>query len=304
MQAALSIRHLLLALAVVFVWGTNFAVIKLALHELPPLLFATLRYALAAFPFILLLRKPPVSVLNLAAYGILIGVGQFGLLFIAMQRDISPGLASLVIQLQVFFTMGLAMMLSGDRPRTFQIVASLIAASGMVTIALHTDGSTTLLGLLLVTLAAISWACGNMVSRAAALGQQARGGEPLNMLSYVVWSSAFAVLPLALLSVWFEGWPRMVQGVTQASWGTWLAVLWQSYGNTIFGYGAWAWLLGRYAAASVSPMALLVPVFGMTASALVLGEGLPFWKLLAAGLVLLGLAVNVLWPQVLRRFRD
>ena len=302
MQSVIPARHLLLALAVVFVWGTNFVVIKLGLNALPPLLFATLRYTLAALPFMLLVRRPQVSWRNLAVYGVLIGVGQFGLLFIAMQRDISPGLASLVVQSQVFFTMGLAMALSGDRPRLFQLVASLVAAIGMVVIALKTDGSTTLLGLLLVTLAAISWAAGNIVNRSAALAQQAKGGEPLNMLAYVVWSSAFAVPPLFLLSLWFEGWPRIVLGVSQAGWDTWLAVLWQSYGNTIFGYGAWAWLLSRYAAASVSPMALLVPVFGMAASALLLGEGMPGWKLLAAGLVLLGLAINVLWPHLHRRW--
>ena len=301
MQSVIPARHLLLAFAVVFVWGTNFVVIRLALDTLPPLLFATLRYLLAALPFMLLVKRPQVPWRNLAAYGVLIGVGQFGLLFIAMQRDISPGLASLVIQSQVFFTMALAMVLSGDRPRLFQILASVVAAIGMVVIALRTDGSTTLPGLLLVTLAAISWAAGNIVARSAALAQQARGGEPLNMLGYVVWSSAFAVPPLFLLSLWFEGWPRIVAGVTHAGWSTWLAVLWQSYGNTIFGYGAWAWLLGRYAAASVSPMALLVPVFGMAASALLLGERMPGWKLLAAGLVLLGLTINVLWPHVQRR---
>ncbi len=302
MQSVIPARHLLLAFAVVFVWGTNFVVIRLALDTLPPLLFATLRYLLAALPFMLLVKRPQVPWRNLAAYGVLIGVGQFGLLFIAMQRDISPGLASLVIQSQVFFTMALAMVLSGDRPRLFQILASVVAAIGMVVIALRTDGSTTLPGLLLVTLAAISWAAGNIVARSAALAQQARGGEPLNMLGYVVWSSAFAVPPLFLLSLWFEGWPRIVAGVTHAGWSTWLAVLWQSYGNTIFGYGAWAWLLGRYAAASVSPMALLVPVFGMAASALLLGERMPGWKLLAAGLVLLGLTINVLWPHVQRRW--
>ena len=302
MQSVIPARHLLLALAVVFVWGTNFVVIRLALDALPPLLFATLRYLLAALPFMLLVKRPQVPWRNLAAYGVLIGVGQFGLLFIAMQRDISPGLASLVIQSQVFFTMGMAMALSGDRPRLFQLVASMVAAAGMVVIAVRTDGSTTLLGLVLITLAAISWAAGNIVNRSAALAQQARGGEQLNMLAYVVWSSAFAVPPLFLHSLWFEGWPRIVEGVTQTSWSTWLAVLWQSYGNTIFGYGAWAWLLSRYAAASVSPMALLVPVFGMAASALLLGEGMPGWKLLAAGLVLLGLTINVLWPHVQRRW--
>ena len=75
------------------------------------------------------------------------------------------------------------------------------------------------------------------------------------------------------------------------------AVLWQSAGNTLFGYGAWAWLLARYPAATVSPMALLVPVFGMGGAALMLDESLPPWKLAAAALVMAGLALNLLWPR-------
>lgn len=75
------------------------------------------------------------------------------------------------------------------------------------------------------------------------------------------------------------------------------AVLWQSVGNTMFGYGAWAFLLGRYPAATVTPLALLVPVFGMGASYVFLGEPLPAWKLGAAGLVLCGLAVGILYPR-------
>ena len=77
----------------------------------------------------------------------------------------------------------------------------------------------------------------------------------------------------------------------------WAAVLWQSAGNTLFGYAAWAWLLARHPAATVAPMALGVPVFGMLASALVLGEALPGWKLGAAALVLAGMALNLFWPQ-------
>ena len=45
------------------------------------------------------------------------------------------------------------------------------------------------------------------------------------------------------------------------------SVAWQALGNTLFGYGAWNWLLARHPAATVTPAALLVPVFGMTASA-------------------------------------
>ncbi|WP_293193020.1 EamA family transporter [Ottowia sp.] len=287
-------RHLLLALAVVAVWGTNFVVIKLALAHLPPLLFAALRFALAAVPLVLFVRRPAVPWRNLAFYGLTIGVGQFGLLFFVMTRYISPGLASLVIQAQVFFTVGLAMALAGERLRPFQGVAALVAAAGIAVIASHTDGHTTALGLVLTLAAALSWALGNMASRAAG---------PVDVLAYVAWSSLFAVPPLALLSLALEGWPRIAAGLAQADAATWAAVLWQSLGNTIFGYGAWAWLLARYPAATVTPFALLVPVFGMGAAALALGEPLPPWKLLAAGLVMGGLALNLLWPRIATRWR-
>lgn len=288
MNTVLAPRHLLLGLAVVAVWGSNFVVIKFGLQDLPPLLFAALRFSLAAVPAVFLLRRPAVPWRNLAAYGVLIGAGQFGLLFMAMRADITPGLASLVIQIQVFFTVGLAMLLSGDRPQPFQWLATAIAAAGIATIAWHSDGSATPLGLLMIGCAALSWAGGNLVGRAA--GQ-------VDMLAYVAWSSLFAVPPLALLSLLVEGWPRIAAGLSPAGWETWAAVLWQSAGNTLFGYGAWAWLLSRYAAASVTPLALLVPVFGIGASALWLAEPLQGWKLGAAALVMAGLAVNVLWPR-------
>jgi O-acetylserine/cysteine efflux transporter len=280
--------HFLLALAVVAVWGTNFVVIKGALHELPPLLFATLRFLFAFLPAVFLLPRPRVPLINLACYGLLIGVGQFGLLYIAMNGHISPGLASLVVQSQVFFTIGLAMWLDGEKLRPFRVVAVLLAAAGLGVVGMHTDASTTAAGLLMVLGAALSWSGGNMLSK--------RAGS-INMLAYVVWSSAFAVPVLFALSLSAEGWDRIATGVAHAGLGTWLAVLWQSWGNTLFGYAAWGWLLSRYQAAAVSPMALLVPVFGMGASALWLNEPLPGWKLAAAALVMAGLAVNVLWPR-------
>jgi O-acetylserine/cysteine efflux transporter len=292
MHTSLPLRHFLLALAVVAVWGTNFVVIKLALGQMPPLLFATLRFAFAVVPAIFLLPRPPVPWRNLMAYGLLIGVGQFGLLFVAMNGHISPGLASLVIQVQVFFTIGLAMRISGERLQVVQWLALALATAGIGTIVLHTDGSTTVLGLGLILLAAMSWAGGNMVSRQA--GQ-------VNMVAYVVWSSVFAVPPLLALTLAVEGWDAIANGLHGATVGTWAAVAWQAWGNSLFGYAAWGWLLSRYPAATVTPMALLVPLFGMGSSALLLGEGLPGWKLAAAALVMGGLAMNLLWPHIRAR---
>ena len=288
--------HLLLALAVVFVWGTNFVVIRWGLDGLPPLLFATLRFAASALPWLLLVRRPPVPWSKLAAFGVLLGVGQFGLLFLAMRADIAPGLASLVIQTQVFFTIALSLLTLGERVRGYQLAGLALAVGGLALIATHLDAHSTPLGLILVLAGAFFWSCANMVVKTVG---------KVDMLAFMVWSSLFAVPPLFVLSLWREGWPLMQERVLAANLGVWLCVLWQALGNTLFGYGAWNWLLARHAASQVTPWALLVPVFGMTASALSLGEPLPAWKLGAATLVLCGLAVIVLWPRlVLSRQRN
>ena len=285
----LPLRHALLALAVVAVWGTNFVVIKLALNTLPPLLLGVLRFALAFLPAALFIPRPAVPWPKLAAYGVLIGAGQFGLLYLAMDGRIAPGLASLVIQTQVFFTIGLAMVADGERVRPHQWVALLLATAGIAVIAAHTGGDITLAGLLMVLAGAVSWALGNQVART--MGR-------VQMLGVVVWSSVFALPPLLALSLLAEGPARMAQGLAAADAGVWAAVVWQAVGNSLFGYAAWGWLLARHPAATVAPMALLVPVFGMGASALLLGEGLPAWKLGAAALVLSGLALNLFGPRL------
>ncbi|EHR73558.1 EamA-like transporter family [Burkholderiales bacterium JOSHI_001] len=293
-QPHLPWHHALLALAVVAVWGTNFVVIREALLVLPPLTLATLRYILAFLPAALLIPRPALPWTELALYGVLIGVGQFALLFIAMRGHITPGLASLVIQTQVFFTIGLAMWRAGERLARFQWLALALAAAGLGVIGAHTDGHTTPLGLGLVLLGAFHWACGNLVARRAV---------GVNMLAYVVWSSAFAVPPLAALALVVDGPAAIGLGLQHAGAFEWAAVAWQALGNTLFGYAAWGWLLARHPAATVSPWALLVPVFGMGSAAWWLGEPLPAWKLAAAALVLAGLALNLLWPHLRQALR-
>ncbi|WP_215297281.1 EamA family transporter [Polynucleobacter sp. JS-JIR-5-A7] len=282
------VSHLLLALAIVAVWGTNFVVIKISLESFPPFLFAALRFVFAFLPAVFFLPRPKVSWVNLCIYGLAVGVGQFGILYFAIDGNISPGLASLVVQTQVFFTIGFAMLFAKEQLKLYQAVAVAIAMTGLGIIAVHTDATTTFLGLALVVFAGFSWGVANTASR--------RAGA-INMLSYVVWASAFAIPPLLLISWIFEGgWGSMYVSLTSAPTGAWLGVLWQSWGNTLFGYGAWAWLLSKHPAAAVAPAPLLVPIFGMGSAAFFLSEPLPLWKILAAGIVILGLMVNLFWP--------
>jgi O-acetylserine/cysteine efflux transporter len=192
------------------------------------------------------------------------------------------------VQTHVFFTIGLAILINRERVEIFQWAGIALAVAGIVLVGVNTGGDVTAVGIALVLLGGFNWGVGNIVSRAAG---------PVNMLAYVVWSSIFAVPPLAALALGFEGWTSIRDAMAGADGLTWLAVVWQAVGNSLFGFAVWAWLLARHSAASVVPMALLVPVFGMASSALWLGEPLQPWKIAAALLVIGGLAVNMLWPR-------
>jgi len=292
-HSQLSVRDMLLALAVVFVWGVNFAIIRIGLNSLPPLLFASLRFTFVLIPAVFFLPRPKVGWGNLAIYGLAIGLGQFGLLFIAMNGMISAGLASLVIQMQAFFTIALSMVRNNERLKPYQLTAFALALVGMGVIMAHSGKGTTIAGLALTLAAAASWGLANQASKEAG---------KVNALAYVVWASMFSLPPLYLLSLWREGLPAIVGGLSHAGWRTWAVIFYQSAGNTMFGYGVWAWLHARHPAASVAPLSLLVPVFGFGASALLLGEPLQAWKIGAALLVLAGLAVNLLWGRRQKRY--
>lgn len=288
---ALTPAHALLALLVMIVWGANFVVIKAGLETFPPLLLAALRFTCVVFPAVFLLKRPAVPFRDLVNYGLLVGIGQFGLLFIAMKADISPAIASLVAQTQVLFTIALAVALGRDRVHLYQVVALLITIAGIGLILFHTDGSTTVRGLMLTLAAAFAWAITNLIVRRT---------PPSDMLAFVVWASIFSFVPLYALSFALEGWPAMREGLLNAGAGAWGSVLWQAVANTLFGYVAWSFLLAHYPAPVIAPMSLLVPIVGMFSSWVWIGEPMQDWKIEAAALVLLGLALNMLWPKFRR----
>ena len=274
------------------IWGTNFVIVRETLDVLPPFLFVTLRFIFVLLPGALFIPRPKIGWAWLAGYGVANPIGQFGLSYLAMDGHISPGLASLVLQAQVFFTIGLAMAFAGERLHGYQLLALLLATIGIGVIMLHSDQTTTPLGIGLTLIAAAGWAVSNHIVKASGVTE---------MLGFVIWSSLFAIPPLLLASLTTEGLPAIRAALSHAGVAVWGAVLWQSFANTLFGYAAWSTLLSRYPAATIAPTSMLVPVFGIGASALVLDEPLPPWKLAAAALVMCGLAINMLWPLVGRR---
>ncbi|HYD58771.1 MAG TPA: EamA family transporter [Noviherbaspirillum sp.] len=274
---------ILLALLVVVIWGFNFVVIKLGLQGLPPILFTALRFACAALPMVFFIRRPAVPLRLLAGYAAFQFALQFTLLFSGMQFGFPPGLASLVIQLQAFFTIGLAVLVLGERPLVTQIMGALIAFAGMTVVAMHLEAQATLVGFLMVIAAGFSWGVGNIFTK--------RIGK-VDALALVIWGSLLAAPPLLLASFVLEGPTAIGAALGQMNWLSAGAVLFQAYPTTILGFGIWSMLMRKYPAATVAPFTLLVPVAGMLSATWVLGEPLQWWKLAAGLLVLTGLALN------------
>ncbi|MEH6438319.1 EamA family transporter [Massilia sp. DD77] len=287
-------RHLLAAVGIVAIWGFNFVVIKLGMRDLPPLLLCALRFSLAALPAVFFVKRPNVPFSMVLSYGLVMFGVQFAFLFGGMHLGVSAGLASLSLQLQSFMTIGLAAWLLGERPTRFQIGGAVLAFSGIALVAANLGGDVSARGLLAVLLAALAWACGNLLSK--------RMGK-VNMFALVIWGSLVVPIPMFALSLLVEGPARITEGIAGVGWNTVAALAYLVYPTTLLGFAVWNRLLALYPAASIAPLTLLVPVFGMASSVVALGEELQPWKLAAFVLVILGLGVNLFGAKLLLRLQ-
>jgi O-acetylserine/cysteine efflux transporter len=267
-------RHLALAVGLAAVWGYNFVVMQVGLRHFPPLEYAGLRFAMAAFPALLFAGRPGVAwrwVLGVAAT---LGVGQFGLLLVGMRAGMPAGLTSLVLQVQALFTVVFAVTLLGERLTARRVLGLAVAFAGLAIVAVDFGVSGPLGAFLLCVAAAAAWGLGNVIQRHAA---------PPDSLRFMIWVSAFSAPPLLLLSLLLEG-PLVLSSPAEG----WLSLVYVAFISTLGGFGVWGWLLRRYDASTVAPYTLLVPVFGMSSAVLMTGEPLSWPRVLAAVLIVFG----------------
>lgn len=287
----------LLAILVVVVWGLNFVVIKLGLHNMPPLMLAGLRFALVAFPAMLVVARPKVPLRLLLGYGLTISFGQFAFLFCAIKYGMPAGLASLVLQAQAFFTIILGACVFGERLQAKQLAGIALAVFGVLVLAQASlNGQhVALLGFMLTLAAAFSWACGNIFNKKI----MQLPSRP-SVMSLVVWSALIPVIPFMVASLILDGPAIMLQSLVDIDLVTVLSLVYLAFVATIVGYGIWGTLLGRYETWRVAPLSLLVPVVGMGSAALLLDETLTGLQLLGAVLIMAGLYINVFGLRIRR----
>ncbi len=278
------------ALLVIVIWGTNFVAMKFGLQTLSPMLLSALRFVAASLPFLLFVRPPRnVGWRYLAAYGVVQGVGQFGLLFLGLKLGMPAGMASVVLQTQAFVTLLLAAFFLNEPARIWHWLGLVVSLAGLVAIgSAHGEGgdAMTLAGFLLTVGSACMWAVSNLITRYAA-----RNGsyEPF---PFIVWSSVFPIVPLLALAACIDGTGAVVQqlqGIDLTAIG---AILYLALLATLLGYGLWTRLLQRYAASTVAPLSLMVPVVGLVSAMLLLGERPTPMQWLGTLAVLAGMCIN------------
>lgn len=278
------IRHILLALLVVAIWGFNFVVIKLSVEALPPILAAALRFSAAAFPAILFVRPPKAPAWLVIAFGLSFGFALYAFLNLSIAWGMPAGLSSLVLQTQAFFTMAMAFVLLGERPSRFQVIGAGIAFLGIGVIAFERIEGAGFVPLLMVLLAAVAWGLANVLTKKAG---------KVNAIAFTVWGSLAAPLPLFALSFVTEGGGTILNALAGFSWSDAALIAFLAYPATLLGGGIWSWLLGRHPASVVAPFTLLVPITGLLSGYLVLGETITAIEIVGGLLVIAGLVVTL-----------
>ncbi|WP_152081092.1 O-acetylserine/cysteine exporter [Enterobacter oligotrophicus] len=290
----------LLAMLVVVVWGLNFVVIKMGLHNMPPLMLAGLRFMLVAFPALFFVARPNIPFKLLLGYGLTISFGQFAFLFCAIKFGMPAGLASLVLQAQAFFTIILGAFVFGERLQGKQLAGITLAVFGvLVLIEASLNGQhVALLGFMLTLAAGLSWACGNIFNKLI-MQHDARPA----VMSLVVWSALIPIVPFMAASFILDGPDAMLSSLVEIDITTIMSLIYLAFVATIVGYGIWGSLLGRYETWRVAPLSLLVPVVGLASAAILLDEKLSALQLLGAVLIMAGLYINIFGLRVRRTAR-
>ena len=277
-------KHLALALLVTLVWGLNFPISKLGLRSIDPFVLTGIRFALAAVPLVFFIKRPAVTFGYVAAYGVIFGLGMWGVINYGIQVCGSPEIASLFIQLSVFFTLGWGCLLFKEHIRSAQWVGAMLALMGLAGIICTQDGEHAVLGVLLIVLSALAWSIGNVIIKASGVKE---------IFSFMVWASLFPPIPLFLMAWWMHG--SMVFESVPASLDLTavMSILFQVYLATHFAYWGWNSLLKAYPVSTVAPLSLLIPVFGIGSSMLILSERISTPHLIFITLIIIGLAVGL-----------
>lgn len=284
-----------LAALLVIVWGFNFTVIKIGLGGVPSMLLVALRYVFTVFPAIFFVKKPDTEWKYIILYGLFVGVGQFACLFYAIEIGMPTGISSIVLQIQAFISPVLAMLFLNEKMKAKQVAGIFVATAGLAVIAWANTGSGVtsipFAAIFLNILAPFFWAASNIVARIAS-DKSAAQGKKLNMFSMVVWSGLIPPIPMLIIAMLLNSPHELLNIVLNLSSTSIFAIIYLACGATLFGYGVWNVLLGKYPMGKVTPLPLMVPAVSLLSSMLVLKEQLSSMQWVGVAVIFAGVLIT------------
>jgi len=282
----------LLAFSIIyFVWGSTFLAIRVGVHEIPPLLFAAMRFFSAGVILFLWMigrgeRNPSGREwLSASVLGFFIFVCDYGLLFWAEQR-VPSGIAAVVLAtIPAFMAMSEIFFL---RTRTFTIrlgIALLIGIGGVAVLmsrALNVGGAPVdTLGALALILASISWSISSVLTRKLELPHSKALSAGAQMLT----GGLMLTLAAGTLGEFRNFHPSTI---TRPVWWS-LAYL--IVAGSIIGFTAYVWLIHHESPTKVGTYAYVNPVVAVLVGYFFGGEPLGPRTILGTLFVLISVVV-------------
>ncbi len=272
-------------IAVCIIWGTTYLAIRVGVANLPPMLFAGLRWLIAGTIFLFYLRlkgqKLPSAgdIFPLALVGIaLLGFGN-GLVVIGEQW-VNSGLTALLISTTPFWMVGIESFLpQGIKINLLTIGGLILGLSGVILIfGSHWEGlldATYLTGILCVIGAEIFWASGSVYSKYKKINVHPLMGAAAQM---IIAGSLQVLLGLIL----GEG------SALQFTRDGFYAFAYLTLVGSIFGYGSYIYAIAHLPLSLVSTYAYINPIIALFLGWLILDERLDFVILIAAVIIIAG----------------
>src|SRR5271165_3068476 len=282
----------LLAFAIIyFVWGSTFLAIRVGVHEVPPFLFAAMRFLVAGLVLygwmIAQGERSPSRRQWMSAFllGLLIFVFDYGLLFWAEQRVPSGIAAVMMATIPTFMALSEIIFLRTQRLTLRLALALLIGIGGVAVLMSHSlnlgGAPIDATGAAALIFASISWSVASVLSRKLPLPESKVMSSGAQMLA----GGVLLALVAAALGEFRNFHPQAV------SRGAWLSLLYLIVAGSIIGFTAYVWLLHHESPTKVGTYAYVNPVVAVLVGYFLGGEALGLRTILGMLFVLISVLV-------------
>lgn len=277
-------------IAVCLIWGTTYLAIKVALETIPPFLLGGIRYVIAGLLLGGILvargeRLPPLAEWGKLAWlgFLMITLGNGGVNW--GEQYLASGLTAVVIATSPFWMVAVdAFFPGGERLTSRKWFGLFVGFAGIVLLVwpdITLEGSDTLkvvLGILALQIACAGWAVSSSYTKRHALGHSVLVVAAVQML--------FGGLFMLLIGTVSGEWPAL-----QFSPKTGAALAYLTLAGSLIAFAAYSYALRYLPVSTVSLYTYVNPVIAVALGTLLLGEPFRWSMLLAAAIIVTGIAI-------------